>query len=790
MSRPTASRSFIFDAKELKDCATEGKCDELFGAYNFHYSSARQMNEEEHNLPPKKRALREDRTFFQETAKLVHQHNEKNYQRTSLYNLTLNQFADRHYPRPSAFLDEKTALSTAEKLWNQPHLSTKRLVEVESIDYYIHRESKDNIKERSHPHSLKHSAQQGGFITQLDSKEAIRGYQRKLFRGNAFKLTKRNLKNHHKRGKKDGVGSKDSETNDMKTNLYAIPLGVKLGGNIVSKESKYPFGGSFVLPSSVQGHEVTLRTTKSFRKQEKSMFHKKQSRRDLFDTSLNWATSNNPDRVPLVHNVFDQGLCGACWAFSATGSLETSIARNAAQAAYWEAIREQRKQTGQRDDLTSRDWSLAHDRALQYARRLESEIFARSNLSIQELIDCDVTANQGCIGGNPLLAFYYMHQYGVVSWDGYPYEGDMNGNICNMKRIRDPVATVDSWGVLPKNHENMIQVALRYIGPVAVGINGGDRHFLAYGGGIFDKFTCGQKLNYAVLIVGYDEEVVDIYGRNETVRYWIARNSWGKGWGEDGYIRIKRGPGGKKIPGMCGLARNPSIALGGRTLLQVSWKIGRSDGRDSNITRTAPLPKSSDPWIDDSATPSFSIDRNWIFKHGGDQNFIDEGQRRGANYYYLDLLDNSVLTFCDRIAPGATRLHVACQKLVFVFNDHRAMSLGVIGVAFALLVAWPLSHVCRRGRQRRHQHRTLFVQERRFLPKSSPSAISLSSEEANQMILEDAAARNIDERTPMLLAQPLARVFGNGSTASRRGDEFSRRQIWGDDYGATAMIVN
>ena len=33
MSRPTASRSFIFDAKELKDCATEGKCDELFGAY-------------------------------------------------------------------------------------------------------------------------------------------------------------------------------------------------------------------------------------------------------------------------------------------------------------------------------------------------------------------------------------------------------------------------------------------------------------------------------------------------------------------------------------------------------------------------------------------------------------------------------------------------------------------------------------------------------------------------------------------------------------------------------------
>jgi hypothetical protein len=67
------------------------------------------------------------------------------------------------------------------------------------------------------------------------------------------------------------------------------------------------------------------------------------------------------------------------------------------------------------------------------------------------------------------------------------------------------------------------------------------------------------------VIVGYgQEEVENIRGELKTVRYWIARNSWGGGWGENGFVRIKRGPGGKHIPGVCGIARSPSVALGGQ----------------------------------------------------------------------------------------------------------------------------------------------------------------------------------------------------------------------------------
>lgn len=55
--------------------------------------------------------------------------------------------------------------------------------------------------------------------------------------------------------------------------------------------------------------------------------------------------------------------------------------------------------------------------------------------------------------------------------------------------------------------------------------------FSAYTGGTYQWVTGGFRGNHAICVVGYDD------GEG----YWIARNSWGSGWGEGGYFKIAYG---------------------------------------------------------------------------------------------------------------------------------------------------------------------------------------------------------------------------------------------------------
>lgn len=64
--------------------------------------------------------------------------------------------------------------------------------------------------------------------------------------------------------------------------------------------------------------------------------------------------------------------------------------------------------------------------------------------------------------------------------------------------------------------------------------------FRLYAGGIFNG-GCGSAINHAVTAVGY--------GSSAGNTYWIIRNSWGAGWGEQGYIRVLSG-------GYCGIYKD------------------------------------------------------------------------------------------------------------------------------------------------------------------------------------------------------------------------------------------
>eukprot|EP00344_Euplotes_crassus_P012508 CAMPEP_0196995440 /NCGR_PEP_ID=MMETSP1380-20130617/1553_1 /TAXON_ID=5936 /ORGANISM="Euplotes crassus, Strain CT5" /LENGTH=476 /DNA_ID=CAMNT_0042411107 /DNA_START=469 /DNA_END=1899 /DNA_ORIENTATION=- len=67
--------------------------------------------------------------------------------------------------------------------------------------------------------------------------------------------------------------------------------------------------------------------------------------------------------------------------------------------------------------------------------------------------------------------------------------------------------------------------------------------FKTYKNGIFEDLTGADTLSHSVSIVGY--------GTEDSQKYWLARNSWGSYWGEDGYFKISRGNNNLQIESDC-----------------------------------------------------------------------------------------------------------------------------------------------------------------------------------------------------------------------------------------------
>ena len=87
----------------------------------------------------------------------------------------------------------------------------------------------------------------------------------------------------------------------------------------------------------------------------------------------------------------------------------------------------------------------------------------------------------------------------------------------------------------PWDAEGM-KLFLAHQGPLSVAVDA--TTFQSYTSGILTACE-GILPNHEVLVVGYSAAVVG--PQNQTVPYWIIKNSWGKSWGEEGYIRLELG---------------------------------------------------------------------------------------------------------------------------------------------------------------------------------------------------------------------------------------------------------
>lgn len=229
-------------------------------------------------------------------------------------------------------------------------------------------------------------------------------------------------------------------------------------------------------------------------------------------------------------HIVNQGACGSCWAVSAGTVLE-----------------------------------MNHE-----IHRGKFRTF-----SAQQITSCTPNPKRcggdgGCMGATGELAMEWVLKHGCAEESAVPYEGKDTKCTAHSSAIALPQAPVAAsgatggaafgmtgWETLPKNVYEPLARALVERGPAVVSVAAGQWHY--YSSGIFDGCGKDATVDHAVTAIGYGVDTTHhkMIAHKFSVKYWEIQNSWGRDWGEEGHIRIKR----HDTESYCGTNYHPEVGI-------------------------------------------------------------------------------------------------------------------------------------------------------------------------------------------------------------------------------------
>jgi cathepsin L len=239
------------------------------------------------------------------------------------------------------------------------------------------------------------------------------------------------------------------------------------------------------------------------------------------DESVDWRN------LSMKNALFDQGGCGSCWAVATSNMLQA---------------------------------------------RYEAKTGLSRTFSAQQLVNCVENPHEcggtgGCQGATVELAMDYIQNNpsGLSDADAVAYTA--SDGRCGHHQTYSKSAHIassflasryetkskafeqfglTSWHKLEENKARPLMEAVM-AGPVAISASA--NAWASYDSGIFDSCSKDAVVNHAIVLFGY--------GSENGKPYWTVKNSWGKFWGEHGYIRLLRQDTPEAEDKYCGVNHDP-----------------------------------------------------------------------------------------------------------------------------------------------------------------------------------------------------------------------------------------